>query len=62
MKQILPSAWVLKQMAKGGRFDNSLDLYDEQIIPIAKRIFEKRKSFLEVTSSFSNLLPKYFRQ
>ena len=39
---------VLKQMAKGGRFDNStLDLYDEQIIPIAKQIFEKRKSFLE---------------
>ncbi|MBJ10447.1 MAG: DNA replication and repair protein RecF [Flavobacteriales bacterium] len=39
---------VLKQMAKGGRFDNStLDLYDEQIIPIANHIFEKRKSFLE---------------
>ena len=39
---------VLKQMAKGGRFDNStLDLYDEQIIPIAKQIFEKRKSILE---------------
>ncbi len=39
---------VLKQMAKGRRFDNStLDLYDEQIIPIAKQIFEKRKSFLE---------------
>ena len=39
---------VLKQMAKGGRFDNStLDLYDEQIIPIAKQIFEKRKSFLD---------------
>ena len=39
---------VLKQIAKGGSFDNSaLDLYDEQIIPIAKQIFEKRKSFLE---------------
>lgn len=39
---------VLKQMAKGGRFDNyTLDLYDEQIIPIAQQIFEKRKYFLE---------------
>ena len=39
---------VLKQIAKGGLFDNStLELYDEQIIPIAKQIFEKRKSILE---------------
>jgi len=39
---------VLKQMAKGGKFENStLDLYDEQIVPIAQQIFEKRKSFLD---------------
>ena len=39
---------VLKQMAKGRQFDNtSLDLYDEQIVPIAQQIFEKRKSFLD---------------
>ncbi|MBF90158.1 MAG: DNA replication and repair protein RecF [Flavobacteriales bacterium] len=39
---------VLKEMVKGGRFDNAtLDLYDEQIVPIAQQIFEKRKSFLD---------------
>lgn len=39
---------VLKQMAKGARFDNStLDLYDDQIIPVAQQIFQKRKSFLD---------------
>ena len=37
---------VLKQMAKGGRFDNStLDLYDEQIIPIAKQYLRKENLF-----------------
>ncbi len=39
---------VLKQMADERRLNNSiLDLYDEQIVPIAKQIFEKRKSFLD---------------
>ena len=39
---------LLKQIARGGQFDNStLDLYDEQIVPIAQQIFNKRKSFLD---------------
>ena len=50
--------------AKGGLFDNStLELYDEQIIPIAKQIFEKRKIYIRrVTTYFSFLLSKYFWQ
>ena len=39
---------VLKHMSNERRFNNStLDLYDEQIVPISKQLFEKRKSFLD---------------
>ena len=47
-KLIVQRNALLKEMVKRGRFDNtSLDLYDEQIVPIAQQIFEKRKSFLD---------------
>lgn len=47
-KLIVQRNAVLKEMAKGSRFDTSaLDLYDEQIAPLSTKIFDRRKSFLE---------------
>jgi DNA replication and repair protein RecF len=47
-KLIVQRNAVLKEMAKGSRFDTStLDLYDEQVAPLSKKIFDRRKSFLE---------------
>lgn len=55
-KLLLQRNALLKAMAKGRGFDNdSLDLYDEQLAPLAKSIFDKRRTFLaELLPIFNN--------
>ncbi|NCD68796.1 DNA replication/repair protein RecF [Mucilaginibacter agri] len=46
---------VLKRMNESGRFDISLlEVYDEQLVPLGTRIFEKRKAFMDVFTPIFN--------
>jgi DNA replication and repair protein RecF len=46
---------VLKRMNESGRFDISLlEVFDEQLVVLGTRIFEKRKSFMDVFTPIFN--------
>ena len=49
---------LLKQFGDGGRFDkDSLEIWDMQLIEYGKRVFDKRKSFV---NSFIPIFQKYY--
>jgi DNA replication and repair protein RecF len=51
---------ALKQMARGSHFDlSTIELYDQQIVPIAQKIFDVRKSFLQ---ELTPIFYKYYQK
>ncbi len=51
---------LLKQFYETNRFDkNSLELWDEQMVLLGEKIFEKRKSFI---NDFINVIRQYFQK
>lgn len=62
-KNLMNRNALLRQIAASGRYDPSLmDIYDEQLILSGSRIFEKRRSFMEIFGQIFNTHYRYLSE